>query len=275
MLKKSEQKKSKKDAKQFVKELLTQGLNSSLIHDILVDEGYTKEEIKEARKQALAQGVHIKKPLGTTINYIRLLAIIFVTTTSIVLLSLIYSSLQAWPGEGINTYAPIQETYAQKEPIIIVHGSNTYYLTPKARYNATVMVAHTKRYFIGPVASIAPIDMFFLWGSIPTEDYRSYMKVSQKMRRGGVKLSKNSPYDYRYVYMQGSNNHIIPANDELKKILLKVQKHDIVSMEGYLVNVENSRMYPWSSSMTRSDEGNGACEIFYVNKVIIDDIVYQ
>ena len=38
----------------------------------------------------------------------------------------------------------------------------------------------------------------------------------------------------------------------------------IVTISGYLVDISGPDGFVWNTSMTRSDKGNGACEIVYV-----------
>ena len=68
-----------------------------------------------------------------------------------------------------------------------------------------------------------------------------------------------------------SNNHCIPANEQIRKKLLKIRKYDLVTIKGKLVSVEKEGMAPWTSSLSR-DDGPGwgklvGCEIIYVTEI--------
>jgi len=58
----------------------------------------------------------------------------------------------------------------------------------------------------------------------------------------------------------------------------KVKKKDIVQLEGHLVNVlgrdKKKRFSSWNTITTRTDEGNGACEIIYVTCLRINHKEY-
>jgi hypothetical protein len=44
------------------------------------------------------------------------------------------------------------------------------------------------------------------------------------------------------------------------------KRGEIVHMEGYLVRVDGPDGFQWASSLSRSDTGNGACELFWVER---------
>jgi hypothetical protein len=49
-------------------------------------------------------------------------------------------------------------------------------------------------------------------------------------------------------------------------------------MEGYLVNINGmvgNGTVRWNSSLTRNDTGDGACEVFYVKRAVLDGKVYE
>jgi hypothetical protein len=72
------------------------------------------------------------------------------------------------------------------------------------------------------------------------------------------------------VQTQSSNTHLIPATGDVLDRLKKIRKHDLVELQGCLVSVVfDPEQPPWSSSMTRTDSGDHACEIMYVTSVDI------
>ena len=72
-----------------------------------------------------------------------------------------------------------------------------------------------------------------------------------------------------------SNNHIIPADKNVRKLMYKVKRNDYIRIDGFLSsvyydnnkkNVTNNSL--WTSSTKRNDTGNGACEIIYVTNIV-------
>lgn len=66
-----------------------------------------------------------------------------------------------------------------------------------------------------------------------------------------------------------SNNHLLAADDALKRTLRDVRIGDQVRLRGYLAEYSHSALGPGQpfkrgTSTTRTDTGNGACETLYV-----------
>jgi hypothetical protein len=53
----------------------------------------------------------------------------------------------------------------------------------------------------------------------------------------------------------------------VKKQLLAVRRHVLVTLEGYLVEITRPDGYHWRSSLSRDDTGGGACEVMWVTSV--------
>ncbi len=64
---------------------------------------------------------------------------------------------------------------------------------------------------------------------------------------------------------QFSNNHVIPANEEIARSIESADISDQIEMKGYLADYENHG-FTRHTSITREDTGNGACEIIYVTE---------
>jgi hypothetical protein len=65
--------------------------------------------------------------------------------------------------------------------------------------------------------------------------------------------------------------HMIPANRTIAKRLKSVREGNIVEARGYLVNVEADDGWHWRSSLTRQDTGDGACELIWLQNLIIHE----
>jgi len=53
----------------------------------------------------------------------------------------------------------------------------------------------------------------------------------------------------------------------VRKQLLAVRRHDLVTLEGYLVEITTAEGFHWRSSLSRDDTGGGACEVMWVTSV--------
>ena len=160
-------------------------------------------------------------------------------------------------------------------------------MTYQYSYDIEGVVLHTREYDetdnMGDVLS--PVDLLIGWGKVAEKNEEIDFEWSQGVRNGRCvltdeKLSKFGG-DTTSVLSQFSNNHVIPAEANVKKDLLKVRKGDHIRLRGYLVNIDGVRKTDhatseWYSSIVRDDfhdgEGGQGCEVMYVTNVDwIDD----
>ena len=73
----------------------------------------------------------------------------------------------------------------------------------------------------------------------------------------------------REIETQSANMHMIPANEQIEKVLKSIVPGQIVKLSGDLVQVDASDGWHWKSSLTREDTGAGACEIIYVKAISV------
>ncbi len=123
---------------------------------------------------------------------------------------------------------------------------------------------------------LAPLDFGIAWGFMAKDENVEKIKFSSYGNRflswntaDRTWLSSNGGWGNIGLYI--SNNHLIPANDEVKSLLKKVKTDDYVEITGYLVKVDartkNGGTFWWKSSTSRTDDGDGACELIYVTGI--------
>ena len=66
------------------------------------------------------------------------------------------------------------------------------------------------------------------------------------------------------IVRSSANMHMIPADEAVAAALRQVGKDDRVRIDGWLVEVQADDGWRWRSSLTRDDQGQGACEVVYV-----------
>jgi hypothetical protein len=64
--------------------------------------------------------------------------------------------------------------------------------------------------------------------------------------------------------------HMIPARKSIERQLKDLRPGNIVVLEGYLVDVDHPSGWRWRTSLSRTDTGNGACEIVYVESITVE-----
>ncbi len=188
------------------------------------------------------------------------------------------------PRESSRDYLKIDTTYPEQtnkknlETIIVERAKNTYIISPRAEYKVGAVVGRKKRYRRDAMAPVAPYDLALFWGILAYPENLRQITVRQNRRRYYFFLKRDAKLSTDWVYLNSSNNHIIPANDNIRRALSLVRKNETIEIEGYLVDVRaiiDGRSSNWKTSMVRDDTGDGACEIIYVTKLRREFRVYE
>lgn len=143
-----------------------------------------------------------------------------------------------------------------------------YTIKPLARYNLTAVVLGRERYRYDRDAALAPVDLALGWGPMSTADAINDLKISQFGRWYEYRWSEEPSIEQEEIAENSANTHCLPADKKVRRALLRAKRHDLVTLEGYLVEVTDLKGYRWRSSLTRNDTGAGACEVFWITKVV-------
>ena len=152
-----------------------------------------------------------------------------------------------------------------KEPATIQVGDFT--LHPLATYDIEARVLHTKRYYSTPGASLAPYDVAVGWGPMSDQRVIDKLTLSQGNRFYFYEWDSQPPIPLDQIICHSANMHLIPASYRVRIIIAWLRPGDLVRMRGLLVEAASPGMKPWRSSLSRTDSGNGACELMYVESI--------
>jgi hypothetical protein len=144
-----------------------------------------------------------------------------------------------------------------------------FQITPAAEFSLEARVLSTETYHVGREADLSPIDLALGWGPMSDSAVLDRLKISQGYRFYFYRWSGLPTVPLSEVAEHSANMHMIPASDEIKRRLDKVREGQIVSLSGYLVRVQAPNGWHWNSSMTRTDTGNGACELVWVKSLTV------
>lgn len=193
-----------------------------------------------------------------------------------------YSDGQPLVNYGINiSRDPVQkQTSSPYEATIELDGAVAE-LTGDAFYSVNAKVEGIMPYN-DSISPVAPYDLLLAWGEVAETGNDSKLSWEQTERRGQVSGSlggaSGPEFDADYVIGHVSNNHIIPANDLIRRAVASIQPGDTVRIEGRLVDLrmimDDSRIITVSTSKSRTDQGDGACEIILVEHIRINDAAY-
>ena len=170
-----------------------------------------------------------------------------------------------------------------------------YALKKQAEYSVTALVvAKNTNFFLRdvmrtPFDDVCLMDVGLVWGEIADKKYvKKHLRFQSTKTLGAARQlsvkspdSQTMPYDWGYVSSHMGHTHIIPANRNVMSAMLSIKKHDVVKLDGYLVDIYNDKGDVVAlTSLSRSDKnstsrGYGACEDMYVTQVQIGNRIYR
>lgn len=179
-----------------------------------------------------------------------------------------------WEDSGHSTHPPgiLAPTEPVQSPLtggpVWRQGKHTF--TARARFSMSARVLHTERYWFDGASAVSPMDFAVGWGTLSDQRVIDQLGFAQTQRwwRYWAKGSQ-WPIPAAEITRQGANMHMIPAGKETIKVLRSVRRGDLISLDGYLVDVSSDGGWKWPTSLSRTDTGNGACEIVWVERLLV------
>jgi hypothetical protein len=141
-----------------------------------------------------------------------------------------------------------------------------YRLKPLAAFEIKARVILAKRYWFGRASDLAPVDLALGWGPMSDQDVLKHLKFSQSDRFYFWR-TETFPIPREVIESHSANMHMIPGSPEVEKKLKTLRPGHIVHVRGYLVEARGADGGRWTSSLSRTDKGRGACEIVFVESL--------
>jgi len=178
----------------------------------------------------------------------------------------------------IITEEPMQDSEINIGSVDLGFDEKEVVLTPVAKYDISAEVVGRKNYYTGFDSEFEPTDLALAWGKLVDDNYNQDIKYSQSGRWYHFRYGPNAKLPDQYIADHSANVHIIPGSNNIKQAVRRIKKGQLVHIEGYLINVnakDKGQDWKQRTSIVRTDSGAGACEIMYVQKIQIDDKIYE
>ena len=156
--------------------------------------------------------------------------------------------------------SPVQLPLGERLPHLSKPGHR---VTPLERFSLEARVLGTERYWFDRGAELAPVDLALGWGPMSDSAVLDQISMNQTGRFYFWHVPQ-FPIPRQDIEVNSANMHMIPANPEVERALKDVRVGQIVRVSGYLVEIVGDDGWRWRSSLTRTDTGNGACELVWV-----------
>jgi hypothetical protein len=120
-----------------------------------------------------------------------------------------------------------------------------------------------------------PVDLLLTWGNLSNPEVDQWMSWAQSGRAARFHQSENGPFTENYMISHATNVHVIPATETLETAVMELTPDEDVLLAGLLVDVESTSQGILFTSLTRTDTGQGACEILYLERLVVDGVEYR
>lgn len=158
---------------------------------------------------------------------------------------------------------------SEMDGVVRNHRMGEWTIRPLANYVVKARVLGTKRYTTDATADIAPHDLLLGWGPMSDSAILDSMEFRQSNRFGHWTFGADCPLAESEISLHAANTHLIPATDSVRDRIANLKVGSIVRLRGQLVEAQREDGgKPWRSSLKRTDRGDGACEIIYVESAI-------
>ena len=182
---------------------------------------------------------------------------------------------------------PIQQNIKNGDSFQYKTSEGIATVTPIAEYKiyGRVLARHYRPSKL-PVASMYPYDVTIGFGDFRYKEVFKAIKVKMASTISYWSCSGSAWQKIQAKYFKQNsidhcwtNNHLCPANKNIKRGISKLKKKDIVYIEGYLVKYElrkkDGNIERGISSTVRNDHesfsgnnGSGSCEQIYVTRIV-------
>jgi hypothetical protein len=150
-------------------------------------------------------------------------------------------------------------------PPVFQHGP--YSIHPLATFAITAVVLHRERYRHDREADLSPLDLALGWGPMSVASVLNGLNISQSGRWYEYSWRDDPPINPNLIPTHAGNIHCLPADERVRDQLLAVRYHDLVTLEGYLVEVDGQDGYHWRSNLTNDSTGANGCRVMWITRV--------
>lgn len=139
-------------------------------------------------------------------------------------------------------------------------------LVSLATFDIHARVLAKERYRFDRAAELSPVDLALGWGRMSDSSVLDRIKIWQD-GRWYYWSTPSFPIPAEEITSHSANMHMIPATSLVRRQLLRVRVGQVVHLRGQLIRAEGRDQWKWTSSLSRTDSGDGACEVIWVETV--------
>jgi hypothetical protein len=144
-----------------------------------------------------------------------------------------------------------------------------FHLKLLAHFALDVRVLHQKIYRYDRQAALAPVDLALGWGPMSDQRVLNELNITQSMRFYWYEYKLPPPIPPEQIVSHSTNLHVIPSTTEIASRCKSLRAGSLVHLSGELAEASGPGIADWRSSLSRTDTGNGACELLWVRELSV------
>lgn len=140
-------------------------------------------------------------------------------------------------------------------------------LEPLAEFEFDARLLSLAWYARGAEADYSPVDLGIAWGRMSDSANIDQLEWSHGTRFLNYRYLQQTPIPQAELNRSIANLHVLPATDAVLRQIEGMRPGQRIAGRGLLVAARRADGWGWTSSLTREDTGNGACELIYLTEV--------
>jgi hypothetical protein len=144
-----------------------------------------------------------------------------------------------------------------------------FHLQPLAHFALDARLLHRKIYRWDRQAALVPVDLALGWGPMSDQRVLDQLRITQSMRFYWYEYKMPPPIPPDQIISHSTNLHVIPATPAIASRCKSLRTGSLIRLGGELVEATAPAIGTWRSSLSRTDTGNGACELMWVKELSI------
>jgi hypothetical protein len=142
-----------------------------------------------------------------------------------------------------------------------------FHLSPLAHFSLDARVLHREIYRYDRFAALVPVDLAVGWGRMSDQSVLDQLETSQSARFFWYEWPRQPPIPREEIVSHATNLHLIPSTAAIASQCKSLRAGALIHLAGLLVEATGPEIGTLRSSLTRTDSGNGACELVWVEEL--------
>ncbi len=141
-------------------------------------------------------------------------------------------------------------------------------IVPLRKISGEVRVLEKKRYFFDNKREYSPIDVLIGWKALSDERNLDHIHFSLSDRYFEYEFTR-PPLPVNEMLSQIDLWHLVPSNEEIDNQIKRLRKGNVISIEGYLIDIEPDTKYAWRSELVKPKNQNLKNTIVWITDIYV------